>query len=121
MAKKKRYYGAVDKDTDLGRAKPVIVIHPGRLSGAPTIGSSRLPAHLVADVYWYHGSKEVKAQWDYMTKADIVTCCWYVAWYGSKTERSRFRKWVEDNDRAIWMGKFKDCAWPPRKEDGDGK
>lgn len=95
---------------------PVIVLHPGRLGGTPTIGHSRLAAELIANTYWYHGADEVKAMWDYVTDKDILVCCWFIAHYGTRTEKARFRPWRDKADMLLWSrDTFADCPWPPTK------
>lgn len=96
---------------------PIIVLHPGRVGGAPTIGESRLPAKLVANVYWHHGADEVKAMWDYLTDADILVCCWYVARHGTRSQRKRWKDWLPIADRMLWSTEtIPDCDWPPTKD-----
>lgn len=101
-----------------GETTPVIVIHPGRISGEPTIGHSRLAAALVAETYWNYGPDQVKAMWDYLTDADILVCCWYVARYGSRTWRKRWKDWLPDADQFLWSSvTLGACPFPPRRED----
>jgi uncharacterized protein (DUF433 family) len=96
------------------------VLHPGRLSGAPTIGDSRLPAQLVASTYYHHGADEVKLMWDYLTDADILVCCWYVANYGTRSERRRWKGWAPKADWMLWSEEtMAECPWPPTKGSGN--
>lgn len=96
----------------------MIVVHPGRMSGKPTIGHSRLPASQIADTYWWHGADEVKLQFDYLTDADILVCCWFVANYGTRSQRKRWREWRPVADRLLWSSEtLGDCPWPPRRGD----
>jgi uncharacterized protein (DUF433 family) len=109
------YGAACDMERDYGM--PVIVVHPGRHSGAPTIGHSRLPAHNIANTYWHYGADEVKNMWDYLTDADILVCCWFIAHYGTRTERRRFKDWRDEADMMLWSrDTFTDCAWPPTND-----
>lgn len=95
---------------------PVIVLHPGRLGGTPTIGHSRLPAELVANTYWHHGAREVFLMWDYLTEADILVACWFIAHHGTRTERARWKEWLPHADQMLWSSEtLGDCEWPPTK------
>lgn len=114
--KKKAPYGIVGESTT-----PAIVVHPGRMFGKPTIGNSRLTAELIADIYWQYGKGEVKRMWDYMTDVDILVCCWYVARYGTRKEKQRWRDWLPIAGEKLWSSDtVKDCPWPPRKDGKDG-
>ena len=96
---------------------PIIVHHPARLGGKATIGHSRLPATLVADTYWHHGLAEVQGQWDYLSAKDVVVCCWYVATYGTASQRKRWKQWVDGaHDKLSFPRQFPDVELPPIKE-----
>jgi len=106
-------YGAA---CDAEGSTPVIVIHPGRLAGQPTIGHSRLPAALIADTYWDYGPDEVKACYGYLADSDILVCCWYVARYGTRQQRKRWKNWLPVADEMLWSNDtVKDCPWPERR------
>lgn len=108
-------YGAT---CDKERGTPVIVVHPGRLGGTPTIGHSRLSAELIAGTYWDLGADEVKLMWDYVTDADILVCCWFVARFGTRRERRRWSGWLPFANELLWKeDTVSDCPWPPRREE----
>ena len=100
-------YGSCPNET---HGDPVIVVHPGRIGGQPTIGHSRLSASLVAETYQQHGLEQTQLMWDYLTEADVIVCCWYVARYGTTTER---RRWKD------WLGWVDDRLWTPRMFEDD--
>lgn len=108
-------YGA-SCDAESNYGTPVIVIHPGRLGGTPTIGHSRLSAASIAGTYWRYGADEVRRMWDYITDDDIKVCCWYIARYGTRAERARWKEWLPDADIALWKRDgVSSCPLPPRE------
>jgi hypothetical protein len=68
----------------------------------------------VADIYYHHGAGEVRRMWDYLTDADILVCCWYVARYGTRGQRSRWKNWLPHADEMLWSNAtIPKCDWPP--------
>lgn len=111
-----KFEGAYGASCSAERDTPVIVLHPGRLSGKATIGHSRLSALLVANHYWRFGVKDVKASWDYLTDSDILVCCWYAAHYGPRAIRRDWREWRVLADDLLWSrNTVKQTPWPPRR------
>lgn len=100
--------------------RPVIVCHPGRMGGNPTIGHSRLPVDAVASTYWHYGFDEVLAMWDYLTEDDVMVCCWYQARHGTRTWRQRWKEWLTDNEAALWgPNTYGKAELPPTVDQGD--
>lgn len=97
------------------RHETVIVAHPGRMGGQPTIGHSRLTAELIASTYWRLGIDEVFAMWDYLDRADVLVACWYQTRFGTRTWRRRWSDWLDVADMALWSpGSYDEIPLPPR-------
>lgn len=68
-----------------------------------------------------------------MTRADVIVACWVQARYGDwleadcgrrrvrRTWRDRWGRWLDDNDAALWHGRYDDVADPPSKDDTGGE
>lgn len=103
---------------DIVRSESAIVIHPGRVSGEPTIGQSRLPAETVAGTYWLYGLEKTLSNWDHLSEEDVMVCCWFMARHGTSPWRRRWKDWLPDADRYLWSPRFAktELALPPTKQ-----
>lgn len=52
-----------------------------------------------------------------LTDLDVITCCWYVANHGSRTEQERFKGWKHKANEALWHmdPEAHGLVWPPTK------
>lgn len=98
------------------RNETVIVVHPGRMGGEPTIGHSRLPAEMIARTYWQLGFDEVLRMWDYLDKDDVLIACWFQARFGTRSQRARWKDWLSGADMALWSGDFSTVELPPTEK-----
>ena len=53
-------------------------------------------------MYWYHGLDETIRMWDYLTAPDVQLACWWVATYGTRTWKKRFKEWTTEYSMALW-------------------
>lgn len=106
-------------------------IDPGRLSGEPCVGGSRLPVYLVAGVTWEHGVEEAIDQWE-LNRPQVLVACWFVAAYNldhlhkdtggyvrdhrSCRWRDRWGVWATASHVALWSHRYDDVTDPPRNE-----
>ena len=100
------------------RDEPVIVVHPGRMGGQPTVGHSRLTADLIASSYWQVGYDETIKCWPHLDRDDVLVACWFQARYGTRTWRRRWKKWLDVADMALWSpSTYGECPLPSRERD----
>lgn len=107
-----------------------VVIDPKMKFGQPTLRGRRLTAEFLAEHYWHLGSSlesEVLGAYD-ITRADLLACCHYVARYGSRTWRKRWKAWLDaswentgidretDTMQGWWSEAFSDVPLPPHKD-----
>ena len=96
---------------------PRVVAHPGRCSGQPTVGESRIPAEMVAEVMWQHGMGEAESQWEpIVDRYGVLAACWYMTRYGSRTWRKRWAEWLQTAEPELWhvtQDRWDSCPDPP--------
>ena len=92
-----------------------ITICPGMKFGVPCIDGVRMRAEQVADMWWNGDTLErLNSAWDFLNRGAVLVCCWYMARYGSRMWRKRWKEWLEIADRELWEGHY-DCPMPPQK------
>lgn len=100
-----------------------ITIYPDMKDGEPTIDSHRLTAEHVARVWWEgnitaQGIQGIEENWPGINRGALLVCCWYMARYGGRTWRKRWKDWLAIADGELWHGNYATCPLPPvRKGD----
>lgn len=104
-----------------------VVIDPRMKSGAPTLRGHRLDAEMIAERYWdlgEHLDSEILDAYE-ISRADVLACCFYVASFGARTWRTRWKAWLdaswaatgsgEDDGpmRGWWSEGWADVSLPP--------
>lgn len=112
-----------------------VVIDPKMKAGTPCLRGHRLAAEHIAGMYWELGESlesEILTSYD-ITRADVLACCFYVAEYGSRTWRKRWKAWLDatwavtgmpKNDgsyRGWWSDAFSDVELPPTRMQTDSE
>ena len=99
----------------------LITIYPSMKFGQPCIDHRRITVEQVAEIWWYGSMtlEEMERAWAGINRGAVLVCCWYMARYGSRTWRNRWKDWLEFADVELWYGKYKTCPMPhPRDEAG---
>lgn len=106
---------------------PFVSVQPNLRFGEPCIGGTRLPAEMIADRYWdlgEHLESELLKPYG-ITRADVIVCCWYVATYGTRKQKRRWKDWKETvwantgiaqdsgGARGWWSEHYADVPLPP--------
>jgi uncharacterized protein (DUF433 family) len=86
---------------------------PGRLGGKPCIGGHRLDVVTIARHVWADGVDSVQIPWPYLTRAEILTACWYLGCYGAPNWRERWGSWTDQHEDAMWSGRWDEVPDPP--------
>lgn len=93
-----------------------ITIYPDMCWGEPTVDSHRLTVEQMALVWWggNYTLEEIEENWSGMNKGAVLVACWYMARYGTRTWRKRWKEWLEVADRELWYGRYNTCPMPPQ-------
>ena len=107
---------------------PRIEVSPQMKGGTPVINGHRLGAVDMAERYWYlgeHVQSEILDAFE-LTRAELLTCCWYAAEYGPRRLQKAWKAWLAetwartglDKDTDVthgWWGDLSDIPYPPTK------
>lgn len=97
-----------------------ITIDPAIMDGGPCLDGTRIPAETIARAYDNGWSAERIAQeWSGVDRAALLVCCWYVATYGTRAPRRRWKMWGEKAHALLWRVidvDVSDIGLPPQKE-----
>lgn len=99
---------------------PYISIRPGMVWGSPSLNGTRLKAETLYSVVWDGWDMERihKDGWDYVSRRDVLVCCWFAAERGGRTWRKRWKSWADRAYSALVYGTHVDeCPWPPTATD----
>ncbi len=93
-----------------------IAIYPGMMAGEPTVDHHRITAEQMAKVWWHSGYpvEQIEENWPGMNRGAVLVACWYMARYGSRTWRKRWKEWLEEADGELWNGRYDSCPMPPQ-------
>lgn len=108
--------GPVDPDTVDDRR--YIWIDPGRRSGEPCIGGTRVPPEIIGGYVWA-GDDVAKIADDYsISMPQVLVACWYLGTYGSRVWKKRWGVWAKKAGGVLWSRKDQDqCPLPPTMKD----
>ncbi len=98
----------------------LVTISPAMKFGEPCIDDRRFTVQQVAEMWWYGNwplDKLADPSWPNMTRGAVLTCCWYMARYGSRTWRKRWGNWLDIADIELWERQYKTCPMPPQKQE----
>ena len=97
----------------------LITICPGMKFGEPCIDDHRMTAEQVAERWWHRSDtlEEMQKDWPELTRGAVLTCCWYMARYGSRTWRKRWKDWRLVADLELWYARYKTCPMPPQRQE----
>ena len=98
------------------KERHLITIYPDMVSGEPTIDHHRITAAQMACCWWSgnYTLKAIEENWPGMSRGAILVSCWYMARYGSRTWRKRWKEWLEVASDHLWHGRYKTCPMPPQ-------
>jgi uncharacterized protein (DUF433 family) len=96
----------------------VITVDPARNFGAPSINGGPT-ADVVAGMVWAGDPVHVVAEEYGITGAAVLVACWYVAWYGTRTQRRRWKTWADDFCPELAHGEYDRIPDPPNRTGGD--
>lgn len=89
-------------------------VAPGRLGGKPCVGGHRLSVDQVTRYVWGDsGSVDVAVISHDLTRAQVLTACWFQAVHGTRTWRQRWGRWAVEHCDAMWSGRWDQVPDPP--------
>jgi uncharacterized protein (DUF433 family) len=95
---------------------PAIVTEPGMLGGTPHLAGHRLGAVMIARYYLALGFDETQLTYD-LSQDEVLVACWWVARYGPRSWRARWREWLLEADAAMWRSRgWSAVPLPPRED-----
>lgn len=94
----------------------VITVDPAKNFGQPSIHGGP-KAWVVADMIWAGDSVDRIAEDYEITRAAVLVACWFVAEYGTRAEKARWRNWKDAAAVGLWHGTYDLIPDPPSKED----
>lgn len=104
-------------DPDRPAPRPFVAFDPAMQGGRATIGGTGLTVELMAERIFSGWSETgILSDWDYLTRADLITACWFVGTYGSRTWRRRWGAWAAEAHGPLWRCDAAEIAaipWPP--------
>lgn len=94
-------------------------VAPGRLGGKPCIGGHRLSVDQISRYVRGDGGSAdaVMGAFPYLTRAQVLTACWYQAVHGSRKWRQRWGRWAHEHGDAMWSGRWNDVPDPPNGDE----
>lgn len=96
-----------------------IVYNPAiGVPGPPTLQGHRMSAEMLASCVWDLGISEVLSDYyPFLSRDELVLCCWWAGKYGPPKWRRRWGKWAESAHMHLWYR----CATvnDPPKEAGE--
>ena len=99
----------------------LITIYPSMKWGDPCIDHQRMTAEQVAQMWWYgYTLKEIERGWPNLNRGAVLVSCWYMARYGTRTWRTRWKDWLLVAEIELWHSDYEICPMPPQKEVKDG-
>lgn len=94
----------------------LITIYPDMMLGQPTVDHHRITAEQMARQWWVGdlGLERIEENWPGMNRGVVLVACWYMARYGTRTWRRRWKEWLETADGFLWHDDYKGCPMPPQ-------
>jgi uncharacterized protein (DUF433 family) len=81
-------------------------VDPGRRSGEPCIGGTRIPTHMIASLVWDGGFELVRQGWPYLGVEQILGACWFEVTHGNRRKwRKVFPDWPKRYDVDEWAAR----------------
>lgn len=130
-----RQQGVHPAETRPGQAtpRPHVSVDPATLAGTPCLAGHRIPIHAIAELVWSDGVAAAQQEWN-LTRAKILTACWYAGTYGTTLLwtapdsdnpgnyqdmpttpewLTRWRTWAHDAHTHLWHGNHEHAPDPP--------
>ncbi len=95
-----------------------VSISPSVKFGYPCVDNNRITVEMVAQIWW-EGSQTlegIKKSWPDLNRGVVLVACWYMARYGTRLWRKRWKDWLKIADIELWNMRYKTCLMPPQKE-----
>jgi uncharacterized protein (DUF433 family) len=92
---------------------PVVVVHPGRVGGCATVGSSRLPCEILAGMIAAGDDVDSIANAYGIRPEFVILACWYMARYGGRRWKREWKGWLGQVDGKLWHSDYYDVPAPP--------
>lgn len=86
-------------------------VGPGINFGRPKIRNSC--AEAAADMVWAGESLATVADEYGLDVPEVLLACWFVARYGSWSQRTRWRAWLKENEEHLWANRPDLVVAPP--------
>jgi len=96
-----------------------ITIYPSMKFGQPCVDHHRITAEHMAMVWW-SGNYELKYledNWPGMSRGAVLVACWYMARYGTRMWRKRWKDWLYVAETELWYSRYDTCPMPPQQAD----
>lgn len=94
--------------------RPVVTADPAVAFFQPTVRGRRCLD--LAGTHW--AGDDACDEYD-VSKAELLTACAYLAWYGEPRWRRRWKAWADRWCDALARGEYDVIPLPPRKDDAD--
>lgn len=100
------------------KERHLITIYPDMIFGEPAIDHHRIPAELMAKVWWCknYDLEAIEENWPGMNRGAVLVACWYMARYGTRTWKKRWGEWLKSAEIKLWHDDYKTCPMPPQQE-----
>src|SRR6478672_9529166 len=96
----------------------VITVDPAKNFGQPSINGGPA-ADVVAGMVWAGDPPQAVAD-DYdISRAAVLVACWYVATYGTRPQRRRWKTWADEWAGSLAHGDYDRIPDPPNRTGGD--
>ena len=93
-----------------------VTIDPAVQGGDPCVGDTRIPAEMIADLWWrrdYTISEFHKAYG--LKRGQLLTVFWYMGVYGNLKWRRRWKSWAESVGESLWYREYTRAPYPPQE------
>ena len=97
--------------------RPFIAFDPAMRSGEATINHTRMPVDSIVENIWAAQSVDSVMDTYAVTRADVITACWFAGTHGSRKWRKRWGAWAEHVHGELWHSRY-DVPNPPAHSDG---
>lgn len=98
--------------TETSEHRPIIVWDPRVRSGQPQINRTRVTVEDVGGTIWAGETVDTVADEYNLTRADVLTACWWLGLHGTRDWRRRFGGWAAWVDSDLGSGRY-DVPDPP--------
>lgn len=98
--------------------RPHIILDPAQNFGQPFIASTGVKVADILSVLDAGENIRVVIDEYGVSRADILICCWFEAWYGTGAHpRDEWLDWLEEWEPSLWMAKDYDVIPLPYDRD----